>query len=403
MRYLAGKHVLVGITGGIAAYKIPDLIRRLKKAGAEIRVVMTTAASQFVTPLTLQTLSGHSVYCDPFNPESDNAMDHIELARWADRLLIAPATANCMARLAHGLADDLLSTVYLATSAPTIIAPAMNTRMWTHPATRKNVNLLASRDIFFIEPESGQQACGDNGPGRMAEPEIIMQALNRSFRPAESPRILISAGPTYEDIDPVRFIGNRSSGKMGFSLATYAHKLHLPVTLVHGPTAHPPPLGISSFPVRSADEMLKVVKQQLPSHDIFISAAAVSDYRPAAPQDKKTAKNDNMMTLALEPTPDILAQTADIHGQCLRVGFAAETHDMEEHALQKMKRKHLDMIIANPVGNGDSGMESDYNQACVYWSTKKQEFPRTSKNRLAKQLIDLILEYYCEKNTAKGS
>lgn len=403
MRYLAGKHVLVGITGGIAAYKIPDLIRKLGKAGAKTRIVMTPAAKQFVTPMTLQTLSGHPVYCHPSRPSADNAMDHIELARWADCLLVAPATAHSLARLAHGLADDLISTLYLATSSPTFIAPAMNTRMWTHTATQTNVGVLKSRGIFFIEPESGQQACGDEGPGRMAEPETILDNLNHHFGPAEGPAILVTAGPTHEDIDPVRFIGNRSSGKMGFALAEYAHRLRLPVTLVHGPTTFPPPEGIPSFAVRSAEEMLGVITRQLPQHDIFISAAAVADYQPASPENKKSSKHHNIMTLALKPAPDILAETAKISGRCLRIGFAAETHDLEKHALEKLQRKQLDMIIANPVGLEDSGMESDYNQACVYWSTKKKHFPRTSKQALAKQLIDLILELYREKNTVKDS
>ncbi len=404
MHNLAGKHILIGVTGGIAAYKSPEIIRQCQELGAEVRVVMTQAATHFITPLTLQTLSGYPVAHDPFTPSSPNGMDHIELARWADCYLIAPATANSLANITHGLANDLVSALYLACTCPVAIAPAMNMHMWMHPATQSNIQTLQQRNVICIGPGNGDQACGDHGIGRMEDPVVIAQAMKKLiFQSTDhlTPRILISAGPTFEDIDPIRFIGNRSSGKMGYALANMAQKSGASVTLVSGSVNIPPPLGIPIHSVRSTAEMQLKINELVTQHDIFISAAAVADYHPTQVSTQKLKKQSGTLTLALEKTEDILKNISANNPDIFLVGFAAETDHLENNALKKLNDKQLDIIIANPIGayGSDVGMDSDNNQASVYWKKGQKTFSLMSKSKLAEQLISLILEHYSEKNS----
>jgi phosphopantothenoylcysteine decarboxylase/phosphopantothenate--cysteine ligase len=403
--------VLLCVGGGIAAYKALELVRRLREAGAEVQVAMTAGAQQFVTPLSFQALSAHPTRTSLWDSAAEQAMGHLELARWADRVVVAPATADLLARLAHGLADDLVTTLCLATNAPLTVCPAMNHRMWLHPATQANVATLRQRGASVVGPNDGPLAEGESGPGRLAEPEEIVAALAAGRAAAAVPlaastpvaasagggalhglRLLISAGPTYEDLDPVRYLGNRSSGKMGYALAAAAARQGASVVLVSGPVHLPTPDGVQRIDVRSAAQMRAAVLGALPA-DIYIGTAAVADYTPRQVAAQKIKKSGEMLTLELVRTPDILAEVA-AQTQALKlvVGFAAETHDIERYARGKLNDKHLDLIIANQVGVAGNGFESDQNAATAYWQQGARSFPAVSKAQLAEQLLALIAE-----------
>jgi phosphopantothenoylcysteine decarboxylase/phosphopantothenate--cysteine ligase len=396
MQTLANKKILLGITGGIAAYKAAELLRLLIKAGAEVRVVMTPSAQEFVQPLTYQALSGHRVYIDLFDAEAESAMDHIELARWCDLLLVAPASANFLGKLNAGYADNLLLTLCLACKQPVAVAPAMNQQMFANAATEDNINQLKTRQVLVWGPAEGEQACGDVGPGRMLEPEQLVNNVAQHFVPGklDGVELLLTAGPTREAIDPVRYISNRSSGKMGYALAEAALKESASVTLVSGPVALPAPQGVQLIAVESAQQMYDAVMQQASLSDIFIACAAVSDYRVDQAADHKIKKSTGSMSLQLVPNTDILAAVSALEQRPFCVGFAAETRQLEKYALGKLKQKNLDMIAANQVGDSNSGFEVDFNQLEVFWPGGRQSIEQASKAEIAKQLIDLIIERY---------
>ena len=404
MSALSGQKILLGVTGGIAAYKAAELVRQLRGAGAEVRVVMTRAATEFVTPLTFQALSGHPVHLELLDAGEESAMGHIHLARWADRVLIAPASADVIARLRAGLADDLLTTVCLATTAPIVVAPAMNQAMWQHPATRDNVATLKSRGVRFLGPAEGSQACGETGPGRLLEPADIVEALvseSGSDRLA-GVRVLISAGPTREPIDPVRYLTNRSSGKMGVALAHAALAAGATVTLVSGPTALPAPAGVEWVEVETAAQMAEAVLGRAGHADIYIGAAAVADYAPE-PALHKIKKEMDRLTLNLVRTRDILAAVAAMtDSRPFTVGFAAETRDLETHARGKLVAKALDMVAANQVGDG-MGFEVDDNAFYVCWPGGETRLLTAPKSTLAQQLITLIADRYHAQHSAENS
>lgn len=405
MSRLFGKQVLLGVTGGIAAYKSAELVRLLRQQGAEVRVVMTTGAREFITPLTLQVLSGQPVHTDLLDIQAEAAMGHIELARWADAVLVAPATADFIARLAQGRADDLLATLCLATEAPLAVAPAMNRVMWENPATCDNMARLKKRNIRVFGPDTGSQACGETGPGRMLEPEDLLPLLEEFFtsgRLADC-QVVITAGPTREAIDPVRFISNRSSGKMGYALAVAACEAGAAVTLISGPVSLPTPGRVNVIHVETAAEMYAAVMSQASTLDIFIGAAAVADYRPVTTAEQKLKKSSATMQLALERNPDILATVAALEARPFTVGFAAETHDLEPHARSKLESKGVDMIAANKVGKG-LGFDADENALQVFWQAGGVVLPQTRKTKLARQLIDLIAgRYRQQKKSETGS
>lgn len=393
---LTGRRILLCVCGGIAAYKAVELVRRLREAGAEVQVAMTENAQRFVGAASLQAVSGVPVRGTLWDEAAEAAMGHIELARWADRVVVAPATADILAKLAHGLADDLVSTLCLATTAPIAVAPAMNNRMWLHPATQANVATLRSRGVLVIGPDDGAQACGEFGPGRLREPPDIATALTEADAAAQDlagVRVLISAGPTFEDLDPVRFIGNRSSGKMGFAIAAAAARRGADVTLVAGPVSLCAPPGVRRVDVRSAAQMRDAVLGALPA-DVYIGAAAIADYTPrvVSPQKiKKTAQSGDGLTVELVRTPDVLAEVA-AHAQRPRVvvGFAAETHDLEHYARDKLVRKKLDMIAANQVGREGCGFESDDNALTVIDAETAHALGPGPKTVLADALLDLV-------------
>ena len=393
---LSGERVLLGVCGGIAAYKAAELVRRLREAGAEVRVVLTDGATHFVGAATFQALSGNPVRSSLWDAAAEAAMGHIELARWATRVVIAPATADMLAKLAHGHADDLLSTLCLATIAPLDVAPAMNNRMWLHPATQANLALLQTRGVSILGPADGEQACGEVGPGRLLEPDAIVAALAQTTAPPPQTlrgvRVLISAGPTFEDLDPVRYLGNRSSGKMGFALAAAATALGAQVTLVAGPTALVTPAGVRRIDVRRTNEMRDAVLGALPQ-DIYIGAAAVADYMPRHTADRKLKKSAAMLVLELVRTPDILAEVAaHMPRPRMVIGFAAETEELESHARGKLADKQIDLIAANRVGIEGGGFESDENALSVYWTGGEVQLGPTSKTRLAHALLALIAQ-----------
>ncbi|OEZ00073.1 MULTISPECIES: bifunctional phosphopantothenoylcysteine decarboxylase/phosphopantothenate--cysteine ligase CoaBC [Stenotrophomonas] len=401
-RPLAGQKLLLCVGGGIAAYKSLELVRRLRDAGAQVQVAMTAGAQQFVTPLSFQALSGQPTRTTLWDSAAEQAMGHIELARWADRIVVAPATADLLARLANGHADDLVTTLCLATTAPLTVCPAMNHRMWLHPATQANISLLRERGAQVIGPEDGPLAEGESGPGRLTEPHAIVAALASLQDPAapevaqelKGLRVVISAGPTYEDLDPVRYVGNRSSGKMGYALAAAAVRQGAQVVLVSGPVHLATPAGVQRVDVRSAAQMRSAVLDALPA-DIYIGAAAVSDYTPRqiAPQKLKKTAGTQTLTLELVRTADILAEVAaQTNALKLVVGFAAETHDVEKYARGKLVDKRLDLVIANQVGITNGGFESDENAATAYWQGGEQVFPGTTKALLAEQLLSLIAQ-----------
>jgi phosphopantothenoylcysteine decarboxylase/phosphopantothenate--cysteine ligase len=394
---LAQRRVLLGVSGGIAAYKSCELVRRLRDLGTEVRVVMTEGATHFVSATTFQALSGQPVRMSLWDAEAEAAMGHIELARWAERILIAPASADLIARLAHGMANDLLTTVCLASAAPLYVAPAMNQQMWAHPAVQANVDILRQRGVHLLGPASGDQACGDIGSGRMLEPMELREAIVASFGNAalRGLKVVVSAGPTYEDIDPVRFIGNRSSGRMGFAVAEAAAQAGADVTLVAGPVSIATPYGVGRrLDVRSAEQMRDAVLAATAHADIYIGAAAVGDYRPSSVANQKIKKRDGTdLELKLAENPDILATLAAQTVRPFLVGFAAETHDVEQYAREKLKRKGLDMIAANQVGSG-LGFEADDNALNLYWADGAVELARTSKTELARQLVTKVAERY---------
>ncbi len=397
---LTGRRVLVGISGGIAAYKSAELVRGLRRQGAEVRVVMSAGAQQFITPLTLQALSGHRVCTTLLDPEAEAAMGHIELARWADTLLVAPASANFIARLAHGFADELLAAVCLATDAPVILAPAMNQQMWANPATQDNCELLRQRNIRLLGPAEGEQACGEVGYGRMWEPDQLVDALvsPQERGPLQGRTLVVTAGPTREAIDPVRYLTNRSSGKMGYAVAAAAARAGAKVVLVSGPTILPTPQGVQRIDVESAHQMHQAVLEVVDHCDLFIATAAVADYRPVAAAEQKIKKSDAALTLALEPTKDILAEVAARPEGPFTVGFAAETEDVEAYARAKLERKALDMIAANGVGQVGCGFDADCNALTVIWRDGRVVLPQTDKSSLARQLMDIVIERYHAKN-----
>ena len=395
MQALTKRKILLGVTGGIAAYKAAELVRLLIKAGAEVRVVMTPAAREFVQPLTYQALSGHRVYVDLFDAEADSAMDHIELARWCDLMLVAPASADFLGKMAAGYADNLLLTLCLASRQPVAVAPAMNQQMYANAATAANIEQLATRGVLVWGPDSGEQACGDVGPGRMLEPAQLLANVEAQFQPGrlQGVKVMITAGPTREPIDPVRYISNRSSGKMGYALAAAALRAGANVTLVSGPVALRAPAAAHLVSVESAAQMHEAVMQRVTDCDIFIACAAVSDYRVEHEATHKIKKSDEAMTLTLVANTDILAAVSALEKRPFCVGFAAETRDLKKYALDKLQRKKLDMIAANLVGDG-SGFESDVNQLEVLWPGGGSAIASASKNEVAKQLIDLIGERY---------
>ena len=395
------RHILLGVTGGIAAYKSAELVRRLKERGADVQVVMTRGAREFVTELTFQALSGKPVRSDQWDRNAEAAMGHIELARWADDIIIAPASAGFIARLAHGFADDLLSTLCLATKAPIWIAPAMNHVMWNNPATQANLNLHRQRGIRILGPGEGDQACGETGVGRMLEPAQIVEAVYASCAGQSNfafsgRKAVVTAGPTRERIDPVRFITNRSSGKMGFAVAAALRDAGAEVVLISGPVSLATPDGVQRINVESAAQMLHAVQQQISDTQLFVATAAVSDYCAARISDQKIKKSNASMTLELARTPDILASIGANNDRPFLVGFAAETENVEEYALAKLYGKHLDMIAANKVGEG-LAFDCDDNALTVYWHDGKRELCKCSKADLARQLVQLIDERYCSR------
>ncbi len=401
MQSLSNKKILLGITGGIAAYKSAELVRLLIKAGAEVRVVMTPSAQEFVQPLTYQALSGHRVYTDLFDGEADSAMDHIELARWCDLLLVAPASADFLGKMTAGYADNLLLTLCLASKQPVAVAPAMNQQMFANASTRDNINQLSSRQILVWGPADGEQACGDIGPGRMLEPEQLLNNIAQQFRPGmlTGVKLLLTVGPTREAIDPVRYISNRSSGKMGYALAEAALREAAEVTLVSGPVSLIPPPAARLVAVESAQQMYDAVMQQVGEQDLFIACAAVSDYRVDQTAQHKLKKSTDTMSLQLVPNADILTAVSALKERPFCVGFAAETRDLEKYAMQKLEKKKLDMIAANKVGDGSSGFETDFNQLEVFWRDGHHSIERASKPEIAKQLIDLIAgRYTCARS-----
>lgn len=395
---LAGKRWVVGVSGGIAAYKTPTLVRRLRDAGAEVRVVMTAGAGAFITPLTLQAASGQRVHEALLDAEAEAGMGHIELARWADGVLIAPASAHLIAKLAHGLADDLLSTLVLATDAEIVLAPAMNRLMWSNPAVVANCQLLSQRGVNFLGPGEGDQACGEIGPGRMLEPEMLVELMLKIQLDAQDQRLagrrfVVTAGPTHEALDPVRFLGNRSSGKMGFALAAALCDAGAEVDLVAGPVHLDTPNGVRRVDVETAEEMLEAVFSMLPGADGFIAVAAVADYRPAVAESQKIKKAGADIELKLTPNPDILARVAaDRQRPEVVMGFAAETHDVAAAAKAKLADKNLDLIAANRVGK-QLAFDQDDNALEVFSADQYWSLGRAEKSRLAQQLVDIVAQH----------
>jgi phosphopantothenoylcysteine decarboxylase/phosphopantothenate--cysteine ligase len=400
MKTLLHKRILLGVSGGIAAYKSADLVRRLRERGADVQVVMTQGAGEFITPLTFQALSGRPVYTRLLDHDSEAGMGHIALARWADVIVIAPATANVIARLAQGLADDLLTTLCLAADIPLLIAPAMNQQMWAAAATTENMATLVRRGVEVLGPGTGEQACGETGAGRMLEPADIVHAVENRFRTARlsGTRIVVTAGPTREAIDPVRFISNQSSGRMGFAIAHAAMEAGADVTLVSGPVSLAPPDRVQYIPVETAEQMQAQVQNRMGSMDIFISAAAVADYRCVRVAPQKIKKGSDRISLDLEKNPDILAMVSGARNRPFTVGFAAETESVHDNALQKLKKKGLDMIAANQVGNG-LGFNTEDNELEVLWHGGSISLGRQSKDKLARKLIHLVADRFHEKNS----
>jgi phosphopantothenoylcysteine decarboxylase / phosphopantothenate---cysteine ligase len=395
---LEAKRILLGITGGIAAYKTPELVRELRAGGAEVQVVLTRAAGQFVTATSLQAVSEREVRSSLWDPSAEAAMGHIELARWAEAVLIAPASAHFVARLAHGEADDLLTTLCLATGAPIAIAPAMNQQMWRHMAVRRNVQTLRDDGVRILGPGEGDQACGDVGPGRMLEPQQLAEAMAGLFMPQllTGCRVLITAGPTREPIDPVRFISNESSGKQGFAMAQAARDAGADVTLIAGPVSLPTPVGIRRIDVTTAEQMHAIVQQHVADVDIFIGVAAVADYHVRERSDSKLKRkgNNEPVVLELAENPDIIAAVASRKRAPFTVGFAAETDNGLEHARSKLLRKGLDLIVLNDVSNPAIGFDSNDNAVTVIGRELEETLPQASKSAVARTLVTRIAGLY---------
>jgi len=399
-------NVVLGITGSIAAYKTPELVRRLRELGADVQIVMTTSAEEFVTSTALQAVSGKPIRSNLWDKEAEASMSHIELARWADAVLIAPATAEIMARLAGGAASDLLTTLCLATEAPIALAPAMNHVMWGNAAVQANRKILEDRGIRMLGPDDGSQACGEAGSGRMLDPGEIAAAVCRGKtagdpgeRLLEGKTVLVTAGPTREPIDPVRYITNRSSGKMGYAVAGAAAAQGAKVILVSGPVSLDEPAGIEVIHVKTAEEMYSATHERVGAADIFIAAAAVSDYRPTSAAKQKIKKSDETMSIDLVRSKDILASVASLDAPPFTAGFAAETESVRDYALGKLKNKKLDMIVANRVGD-DRGFDCDDNAVEVYWQGGEQVYARAAKTELARQIIQLVAERYEKESNA---
>jgi len=396
MLKLINKRIILGVTGGIAAYKSAELVRRLQDQGAQVRVVMTPGAEEFVRPLTMQALSGHPVFTGLLDEKAEAGMGHIELAKWGDLLLIAPASADFIANMVHGRADSLLGAIYLATPGLVSVAPAMNHEMWKHPATSDNVDTLRDRQVHVIGPDSGIQACGDIGPGRMVGPEIIVDQISEFFKTGELQgiHVVITAGPTREALDPVRYVSNYSSGKMGYAIASAAIDAGALVTLISGPVDLIEPEGCKFLSVVSAEEMLSAVLEVSESAHIFIGAAAVSDYKIESISEEKIKSNDETLTLTLRKSPDIIQSVAKKYEHLFVVGFAAESNNLEGYAKEKLEKKGLDAIIANDISRSDIGFNSDSNE--VSWIDKNSSliFSKRSKTQLARDIIQQILKSF---------
>ncbi len=403
MPLLLEKHIVLGITGGIAAYKSAEIIRRLIEQGAVVQVVMTEAAKAFIAPLTLQALSGRPVRDSLLDPSAESGMGHIEIARWADQIVIAPASADFIARLAGGMASDLLTTVCLATSAPIALAPAMNQGMWNNAATQRNIDTLTADGVSLLGPASGAQACGDVGPGRMLEPADIVNHLMDSgkVRALDGTNVTITAGPTWEALDPVRALSNHSSGKMGYAVAAAAAAAGASVTLVSGPTALNPPSGIRYQPVQSAEDMLAAVEREIEDCDVFIGVAAVADYRPAQSASSKIKKHSESVTLELVRNPDILARVAQSPKRPFTVGFAAETDQAIPNARDKLQRKGLDLIAVNQINATNNPFGSEENHLVLISETDEIDLGRDSKTALAEHLIAEIAHRYHDQHSTE--
>jgi phosphopantothenoylcysteine decarboxylase/phosphopantothenate--cysteine ligase len=399
---LAGKKIVLGVSGGIAAYKAPELVRRLRDRGAEVRVVMTEGAKAFITPLSLQAVSGYPVSDSLLDPAAEAAMGHIELGKWADLVILAPATADLIARVAAGMANDLVSTICLATPSPVAVVPAMNQQMYRAAATQHNLQVLASRGLLLWGPDSGSQACGDVGPGRMLDPLTIVDMAAAYFSPVKDLQhlnIMITAGPTREPLDPVRYITNLSSGKMGFAIAAAAASRGANVTLVAGPVTLPTPALVQRVDVTTALEMEAAVQRSAQQQHIFIGCAAVADYRAASVAEEKIKKQGDEITIKMVKNPDIVAGVAALSAhRPFVVGFAAETNNVEEYARQKRARKNLDLICANDVSQSDQGFNSDNNALHLFWQEGDKRLPLERKELLGHQLLDEIVTRYDEKN-----
>ena len=403
---MQGKRIVLGIGGGIAAYKTPALVRQLVAAGMDVIPVMTESANHFVTATVLTTLSGHRVRDDLWDLEAERSMGHIELARWADTLLIAPATANVLARLANGLSNDLLTTLYLATTAPTVVAPAMNLEMWNHSATKRNIGVLKTDGVSIIGPDRGEQACGETGPGRMLEIKDIVSYLLGTTDPIDTPmtglRVLVTAGPTRESIDPVRYITNSSSGKQGYAIAEAARDAGAIVTLVSGPVALPPPKGVQQINIISAAQMKSAVLDIANDIDIMFGVAAVADYRPSHSEPHKIRKmqqNGSSMSIELVENDDILASVAALSDPPYLVGFAAETQSLIKNAVQKRERKCLDAIVVNDVSDHSIGFDSDENEVTLLHAHGETTFDKSPKAEIASKLVAAISELYASNRT----
>ncbi len=400
MSALENKRVLLGITGGIAAYKAAELVRLLVQAKAQVQVVMTPAAANFITPLTMQALSGRSVRQEMFDTEQEAVMGHIDLARWADLILVAPASADFISRLAVGMANDLLATLCLATTAPIALAPAMNREMWQNQATQQNVTVLSQREVEIWGPADGEQACGEVGPGRMLEPMQLLRQVSDHFSPGvlQGVQVLLTAGPTQEPIDPVRYVGNRSSGRMGYALASAFIQQGATVTLISGPVSLDTPVGVQRVDVETALEMEREVIARLDQCDIFVACAAVADYRCEEVAGQKIKKSQDRLEMSMVRNPDILQQVASAASAPFTVGFAAETERLAELAEAKRNAKGVDMIAANLVGGDQGGFGSAENALTVLWEGGGADLPMMDKKRLAQDLVELIAKKYHEKD-----
>lgn len=392
---LEGRNILLGVSGGIAAYKSLELLRLLVKEGAKVWTVMTRSATEFVGPLSFQALSGNPVRTEMFSHTQEGQIQHIALADMAEVVVVAPATANLIAKMAHGLADDMLSTTLLAVRCPVVVCPAMNVNMYNHPATQRNLDVLKERDVWIVEPEEGELACGWEGKGRLADPEVIVETIKAALSPQDlaGEKVLVTAGPTWEALDPVRFISNRSSGKMGFAVARVAKRRGAQVTLVSGPTGLRPPPGVRFVQVESASQMRDVVMEYLGEATVVVKAAAVADYRPEEIHDDKIKKEQENYVLSLTRTEDILAQVGAQKGDRILVGFAAETRALLENAKEKLKRKNLDWIVANDITKPGSGFATETNQVTlISREGSLEELPQMSKEEVAWIILDRVLD-----------